>query len=955
MLVLEKIDSESLFNCLSELKASSANDANPVDKGYDNGNLDEDDSGGIALDASHGDDSIIDIKSLDLAGSVFESFDYGHIYDRSADGACVDDDCLSAEGSEIANFANDDLVDTGKRMRIKVSFADGERTPEGTGVKSIMEDENLIGDCFLFQQEFISTLYDFGDDSYYCSFIDVPKINSITKDWAVDALFARDNFAGESVDGVKWLRERGIALVPRAYVDSWQEKDSELYCLQAQLLCLADKSISTKEVSFPLSVINKNRGSKVETRAVGSLVSGVTHIQLVNQDIADSLEANLIIASLNDGAMSARAVATNSIVSKREQAVDSGRNLNALNAATYDNSTGVLTLNVPPMSIMNANIEYSSEADVAVMQEANVRIGITDIDYCGAVFVKLSLADCKDLLNEWFVTWTCQDTSGDYIISRDYVAWGPSTQHVSDLNSSTDVERVSALYDYSISLYNDDDLPRPVDWNGGESWRHYLIDNPNYAINQLGIADGFGSPNEKLQSFNWHFKEPFKVRFYPAVCCKISTPFDDRGSEVMPTITKVLGVDEEEQSITLGFVSSKKPGNPQNCCFVLKFKVDSFGKISLKKSISADEGNKANDLFSVANAQYGVWRDEAHETFVTDLTTDEQGVATSKDLPSGTFWVQEKNAPAGLTLNPNNMKVSVGGGETSIVGDSETLDGEAVVNEDVFRGDLKLKKIRDVDNAPLAGIPFNLVSIETGESHVLVTDEKGEINTSSSNICHSENTNANDRVTNFDYVKNSGVWFSLGDGGAVNDDKGALPYGSYRLEEIPCPANEGLELVTIDDIKISEDCLKTNQITGTTADTLFNRQLSSQTESSRTNVSLSSKLSSNNLVSLNEEGATTAFKEDSFGLGEVPPLTEETGSGVSVQNDLVLDLGLIVDRVVTTDEIPQKLTGKNMPNTGDIIASLVLAAIVTFIVLLVGMFVIKRIKNNDKGGWKYPY
>lgn len=993
LLVLEKIDTTSLLSGLSELRESSVGITHPEEESLDDEGLDEDASKERGFVASSDDERTIYFDSFEVSASDNESFeqheskckrkvDSARVDDRNSDDemfgvTTADDECFGAGISEKARYIDDGLVDTGKRMRVKVSFADCSRLPEGTGVKSLMEDESLIGDCFLFQQEFLSTLYDFGDASYYCSFIDVPKINSIVDEWAVDALFARDNFFGESVEGVKWLRESGIALVPRAYVDSWQKRDDELYCLQAQLLSLADKSISSKEVSFPLSVVNTTTCSKLETRAVGSLISGVTHIQLVDEGRADSLDTNSIVASLNNGAMNARAVGSNSSLAKRGQAIDSGTNLAALNAVSYDNLTGVLTLNVPPMSIMNATVEYASETDVAVAQEANVRTGISDIDYCGAVFDKLNLADCKNLLDEWFVTWTCQDTSGDYIISRDYVAWGPSTQHVSDLTSSTDVERVSASYNYSMSLYNDDDLPRPVDWNGGESWRHYLIDNPDYAINRLGTADGFGSPNEQLQNFNWHFQDPFKVRFYPAVCCKISTPFDDRGSEVMPTVTKVLGVDEEEQSITLGFVSSKKPGNPQNCCFVLKFKVDSFGKISLKKAISVDEGDKANELFSVANAEYGVWRDEAHENFVATLTTDAEGVATSEELPSGTYWVQETSAPAGLTLSPNNMRVSVGGGKTSIVADSETPEGDSVVSEDVLRGDLKLKKIRDVDGAPLAGIPFRLVLIETGECHVLVTDENGEIDTSSTKVLHSENTNENDGAKIFDNLTNSGVWFFLGDGGGVNDAKGALPYGSYRLEEIACAANEGLELVTIDDIKISEDSFRSDDGIETTTGGFSSSRLGAQACDLKPEILLDAKVGSLNFVPLKDVSTSTAFKEhlmrldglnpltegtesdamvnNGLGLCGFNPLTDEEDSGEQVNNELVLDLGLVVDKLIPTDEIPLKQTDKTMPNTGDIIASLILAAVVAFIVLLVGIIVIKRIKNKDKGEWKYPY
>lgn len=45
----------------------------------------------------------------------------------------------------------------------------------------------------------------------------------------------------------------------------------------------------------------------------------------------------------------------------------------------------------------------------------------------------------------------------------------------------------------------------------------------------------------------------------------------------------------------------------------------------------------------------------------------------------------------------------------------------------------------------------------------------------------------------------AGIWFGLGEDGSTapaNDALAALPFGQYMLEELPCEANEGYELVT---------------------------------------------------------------------------------------------------------------------------------------------------------------
>jgi hypothetical protein len=98
-------------------------------------------------------------------------------------------------------------------------------------------------------------------------------------------------------------------------------------------------------------------------------------------------------------------------------------------------------------------------------------------------------------------------------------------------------------------------------------------------------------------------------------------------------------------------------------------------------------------------------------------------------------------------------------------------------------------KISDGDANRLAGVPFMITSKSTGESHVVVTDRNGEFSTASSWNPHNQNTNRgkSDR---------DGVWF--GEMRTLDDSLGALLYDDYVIEELPCDANEGLELLAIE-------------------------------------------------------------------------------------------------------------------------------------------------------------
>lgn len=175
-----------------------------------------------------------------------------------------------------------------------------------------------------------------------------------------------------------------------------------------------------------------------------------------------------------------------------------------------------------------------------------------------------------------------------------------------------------------------------------------------------------------------------------------------------------------------------------------------------------------------------------------ELVTDENGHAetAADDLPYGSYRVTELSAPEGYLL-PEGFTQTIHVHEEGVL-------VKVPFSDMVKRGDLHLrKKVSDGADA-LAGVPFRITSTTTGESHIVVTDENGVLDTRTSRIAHSEMTNANDGAKGDDY-RVCGTWFSgaAHDGAAVRDDLGALPYDTYRLEELRCKTNEGRELVTL--------------------------------------------------------------------------------------------------------------------------------------------------------------
>lgn len=198
----------------------------------------------------------------------------------------------------------------------------------------------------------------------------------------------------------------------------------------------------------------------------------------------------------------------------------------------------------------------------------------------------------------------------------------------------------------------------------------------------------------------------------------------------------------------------------------------------------------------------------APNELVTTLTTDETACAETdkRFLPYGTYLIQETKAPKGYELNSTWQRL------VKIRKDSTIYDlssEKESVDDQVNRGDIRLIKRDDQTQKPLSGVIFKLTSKTTGETHLLMTDENGEINTSSEFVKHSYMTNQNDSALNADgtcdatkLVMDTGVWFGgtqdEEDRAKVNDKLGALPYDTYTISELSSPQNKGKKLISFD-------------------------------------------------------------------------------------------------------------------------------------------------------------
>lgn len=181
-------------------------------------------------------------------------------------------------------------------------------------------------------------------------------------------------------------------------------------------------------------------------------------------------------------------------------------------------------------------------------------------------------------------------------------------------------------------------------------------------------------------------------------------------------------------------------------------------------------------------------------------------------LPTGRYaLLQIEPSPGCLSFDETAREFTV-----TEDGGVVTIDGDDAFRSTPIRGDMCFTATSAASSARKPFTPFALTSETTGETHVLVTDENGFASTQSAWNPHCSATNAADslldalRTENFagavdpTWAK-AGSWFGASSATTASepvDDRGALPYDRYTLQELPCASNDASELIRIEGISI---------------------------------------------------------------------------------------------------------------------------------------------------------
>lgn len=164
-----------------------------------------------------------------------------------------------------------------------------------------------------------------------------------------------------------------------------------------------------------------------------------------------------------------------------------------------------------------------------------------------------------------------------------------------------------------------------------------------------------------------------------------------------------------------------------------------------------------------------------------------------ENLPFGTYKVDQSFATRGYTSDPDT--------HVALIPVAETGDLHAtvqLVNEPI-RGDVRFVKKDPTNNKVMRDVLFSISAIDDDyniiETHIVVSNNDGLVDTSATFAEHTNNTNGYDEL--YDEIdpfsfSGFGSWFGGDENGnplPARNEVGALPYGKYIIQELRCASN----------------------------------------------------------------------------------------------------------------------------------------------------------------------
>lgn len=138
------------------------------------------------------------------------------------------------------------------------------------------------------------------------------------------------------------------------------------------------------------------------------------------------------------------------------------------------------------------------------------------------------------------------------------------------------------------------------------------------------------------------------------------------------------------------------------------------GRIVLEKRDS-----ETGDLLQ--NAEYTVYSDKALTEIIEIVTTDANGLAESRTLPLGSYYIKETKSPIGYLVNESVYTVNLNYQDQNTKIVIENLG----VQDHVIKGKIQIVKVEKDQQTPIQGAVFTIKDINENLMEEITTDKNG--------------------------------------------------------------------------------------------------------------------------------------------------------------------------------------------------------------------------------------
>ena len=129
------------------------------------------------------------------------------------------------------------------------------------------------------------------------------------------------------------------------------------------------------------------------------------------------------------------------------------------------------------------------------------------------------------------------------------------------------------------------------------------------------------------------------------------------------------------------------------------------GNAKVKKITANESITKANVMYSIAGATFGIFSDQNCSNQIGTLTTNENGETNEVEVTAGNVYIKELSAPKGYKLDTTVHSLKVEAGKTAVLNVSDVPKvTETLV--DLFKIDMETGKATAQGDAALSGAEF---------------------------------------------------------------------------------------------------------------------------------------------------------------------------------------------------------------------------------------------------------